>query len=379
MIARCGPTKQSVRDLVICLAAAVLASVALCAYRPENFRPEEAALGAETRPATEVWDGIPITLTSIEMLRTNEPLLVSERHRNPGRPMAVWLGNSQLHTINQYARGDHLAPYWLAKALSASCPVLPLGLSLPNASLQEHLIMGRWALDRLPADIVVLPVVFDDLRETGLRDEFSLLLHADLRRTLEKDETSRVLLERFGQEKASGEAPSHDPLADFVHGPVEQWFDKSFSAVVPLWKDRAALRAQILLHLYHSRNALFGIKSSTVRRMIPQRKELNERALKALLGAASSRGVPLVLYVAPIRHDVPIPYDEREYRQFIVDLEDLAGRFGATFLNLEALVPAGEWGHYQGDNIDFMHFRGSGHRRLADAIAPVVSQALGCR
>jgi hypothetical protein len=374
-----APSKPGYRDLVLCAIAGVIAALALCGYRPQDSRPDEVALGPEMRPATETWEGIPITLASIDLLRKHEAVVTSARRKEAGRPVVAWLGNSQLHTINQNTPGDHLAPYWLAEALATSCPVLPLGISLPNASLQEHLVVALWAIDRLKVDALILPLVFDDLRETGLRDEFSGLLDPGTRRALADTGIGRELLERFDRERRAGQAAQREPLAEFVHEPLERWLEEAFSNVVPLWGERATFRAQFLLHLYYARNALFGIKSSTIRRVIPQRKELNVSSLTTLLAVASARRIPVVLYVAPIRNDVPLPYDGAEYRKFIGEAGNLAKTSGARFVNLEDLVPASEWGSYHGDDVDFMHFRGAGHRMLAEALAPEVARTIGCR
>jgi hypothetical protein len=45
-------------------------------------------------------------------------------------------------------------------------------------------------------------------------------------------------------------------------------------------------------------------------------------------------------------------------------------------LNLERLVPAHQWGSVRKGDIDFMHFQGSGHKLLADALHPEVQRLL---
>jgi hypothetical protein len=53
----------------------------------------------------------------------------------------LWLGNSQLHYINyinQSRAGGYVAPFWLRKASACPAATILLGVSLPNASLQEH-------------------------------------------------------------------------------------------------------------------------------------------------------------------------------------------------------------------------------------------------
>jgi lysophospholipase L1-like esterase len=92
--------------------------------------------------------------------------------------------------------------------------------------------------------------------------------------------------------------------------------------------------------------------------------------------------VTVLLYVAPIRDDVEIPYDLEEYARFKTEVERLSAAHGAIFLNLETLVPAAFWGMRKSERtgedleIDFMHFQGQGHRLLGEAIAEAVERWL---
>ena len=41
--------------------------------------------------------------------------------------------------------------------------------------------------------------------------------------------------------------------------------------------------------------------------------------------------------------------------------------------------PGDNWGSYTGDDIDFMHFQGAGHRLVAEALLPHVEEMLAGR
>ena len=86
---------------------------------------------------------------------------------DPAKVEAIWLGNPQLHTINQPTPGDALAPQHASEALGYRV----YGLSLNNANLQEQLVVLHWSLARRDSDWLILAVCYDDLREDGLRDE----------------------------------------------------------------------------------------------------------------------------------------------------------------------------------------------------------------
>lgn len=98
-------------------------------------------------------------------------------------------------------------------------------------------------------------------------------------------------------------------------------------------------------------------------------------AVEAQLSEARDKHVPVVAYIAPIRNDVPHPYNSVEYARWKSVGEPLAHKYGATFINHENLVPGGLWGSYHGDDIDFMHFQGTGHQLLAKAVLPYVEAA----
>ena len=77
----------------------------------------------------------------------------------------LWLGNSQLHAINQFKPGDVNAPPILFDRLRARNEYL-VTFSEPNASLQEQLVLFSYLLPRLEPKALILPIVFDDFRES---------------------------------------------------------------------------------------------------------------------------------------------------------------------------------------------------------------------
>ena len=106
-------------------------------------------------------------------------------------------------------------------------------------------------------------------------------------------------------------------------------------------------------------------------------------AVETLLESAAEAGIQVLVYVVPLRSDLEIPYDVDEYRSFKRELAGLANLHGATFADLDMLVPAEHWGEKLSTSlagqaeIDFMHFRGAGHRLLARALDDLLAdQAL---
>ncbi|RPI42580.1 MAG: hypothetical protein EHM59_17510 [Betaproteobacteria bacterium] len=357
------------------LLAVVIAALALHVYGNRRIVAEDFALGAENFHGHEDWNGTRFTASSpkeIAALLRELPAASS----TPRPATVLWLGNSQLHAVNQFKAGDHLAPYWLRKDWPCPDCLLPLGVSLPNASLQEFLVLYHAASTRVAIDAVIVAAVFDDLREDGLRPELDALLTEELRQRLQASEVGRGILERTAQASGATRSAENVGLEGFVQKTFEDRLTAGLGAVWPLWEKRPELRAHLLTDLYYLRNHALGIKATSVRPMIAPRLERNMRALEALLSDCRARGIPVVVYIAPIRHDLPLPYDAREYSAWKTRLQTLVHEHHARLLNLESLVPPQYWGTQQGDQIDFMHFQGSGHRLVAEALNPVLRRML---
>ena len=142
-----------------------------------------------------------------------------------------------------------------------------------------------------------------------------------------------------------------------------------------IWAERADARGKVFLLLYRARNTLLGIKPTSARKIIPASFADNWAALGAILDLADRSGITVYVYVAPIRSDVPIPYDEMQYKSLKSRLfGELAHRANVRVANLENAVPNQYWGTKQATQLggqpeyDFMHFQSEGHRFLALAL-----------
>ncbi len=355
--------------------AAVIALVSLYAYSRKDIRAEDLVLGKGNFHGFETWSGLVFTGSSVERISS-----VVKRHAAApplpdakSRQFMAWFGNSQLHDINQFKEGDHLAPYWLRQM--ASCPdcLVPLGLSLPNANFQEFFLLSQFLSRNVPIRALLLEVVFDDLREDGLRDDFSQILSAELRGDVGRFPVGQEILDLFdSQSNKSAGTQENSGLDGFFQQRIEEALTKELGSIWPLWKYRSQLRGSLLTDLYWLRNWALNIKPTTIRKMIKPRYDKNMLALEAILSDFGRKGIPVVMYVAPIRQDHPLPYDVIQYNQWKEELETLAVSYSAKLVNLEKLVPNQMWGTSHEDNLDFMHFQGGGHKLLAEALFPIV-------
>lgn len=154
---------------------------------------EDAALGTETQTVIGTLSGDRIHCFSmVDGAECLEPALAR------GLPRQVlWLGNSQLHAVNPLRDGDTLASVQLTRALRALDTEL-LTFSQPNANLQEHLILFETLAGRLELDLLLLPVVFDDTREAGIRQDIrENMSDQDVVARLSRSEIGRELLSRL--------------------------------------------------------------------------------------------------------------------------------------------------------------------------------------
>jgi len=291
--------------------------------------------------------------------------------RKRGAPgEVVWLGNSQLHAINQFKVGERSAASQLFDHLKADGRDL-LAFSQPNANLQEHAVVFAAALEQLKVEALLLPVVMDDTREDGVRETLRNMLHSPGVAARLGRYPSGVTLLKLNKTSGDGRETGaiRQTLQERMEGSATAWLD----AHATFWAARKEVRGDVFLALYGLRNTVFGIRPDSVRRVIPSRYADNMGALELILAMAQAEHVPVRLYIAPIRQDAKLPYDMGQYGQFKSELASLAQKYKTTLLNWEALVPAEHWGSKDATSlggaveIDYMHFRADGHALLAEA------------
>lgn len=360
--------------------AVAMALIALHIYNLSSIDPERFGIDATVMLSRESWNGRYYTASTVEWIKS----LVADYQKHPIEAQAgckpftmLWLGNSQLHFVNQAKVGDHVSPYWLRNSLDCPSTTVPLGVSLPNANLQEHYVLEKYVTDRVPVRLILLAVCFDKLRGDGLRPEFASMLDQRDRAVLSKDSIGREIVQIAQKEWKGQDAGGEQAgLTGFAQKGVEDRLNAGLEKLSPLWADREKMRLLAFVDLYHLRNAILGIKGTTVRKSIPGRRQRNMRALEALLSDARERGIRTIMYIQPIRQDLPIPYDRSEYEDWKRELSALAPKYGATLLNFETLVPGSDWGVADTTvGVDFMHFRNQGHKLVATALLPYVRAA----
>ena len=371
------PDRDGRAEFIALLAAAVLAALGLkLAGTGEQTNFEDAALSRESTAGYASVDGRPIHCKDGSDV---DICLAGSKARGAVRS-ALWLGNSQVHAVNQQKTGETNAPPILFKLLSARGLDL-ITLTQPNANLEEHYVLFEYVRHHAPIRVLILPAVFDDMREEGLREDVAILT---------KDQETRVALGKTAigaallrsATAAGGENVDTKGISGTPQEKMESAVNTWLAGHSELWASRPELRGRFLLSLFFARNMTFGIKPTTKRKVIRGRYEANFSALKATLQAAKEDGIKAILYIAPLRGGVEIPYERSEYEKFKLDVARIASSYGARFANLETLVPDDLWGMKantglgEGEELDFMHFQAAGHTLLTTRLDALVAEAL---
>lgn len=292
----------------------------------------------------------------------------------------LWLGNSQLAAVNRIRAGDRNAPTILHDAVLTRGSFV-VTYQMPNANLIEHLLTIEAVLPDYRPAAIMLPVTYDDLRETGVRADVAAFLTdtPDLRARLSASGYGRAALAQMTGAAGGPADPHRDPKS--IRPIVEDALVAALEERSSLWQKRAQLRGMLGFAIHTLRNRMLGINSQTKRAVSPALYRERMAMLSAHVASLRARGVDVLLYVPPYRQDVSGPYVDADYQRFKQELQGIASANGARFVDIDAIVPGPEWGMVT-DNLfgfrefDFMHFTGRGHQRLAGALNQEL-QAMG--
>lgn len=345
--------------LLVSILSAYFILIYLTASIAEKKDPNKFALGDNNQEAFALYNNHPIhcmDMTDINMCL--ESLIFYNKSKN-----ILWLGNSQLHVINEKKNDDKNAALMLFEKLFDK-DIFLLTMSQPNANLQEHFILFEYLNQIIDIDILILPIVFDDLRETNIRDNLLQILDIEkINNSIKKSKIGNKIIS-----KTNNNINNLDNL--LINTPqkkTEDFLEKKLSNYSKVWEKRDLIRVKLWQFLYNLRNKIFNINPQSIRSVIPQRYLDNISALKTILKKSKDQNIKVLLYVTPLRSDVVIPYDELEYKKFKNDIFKLSEMKNVKFLNFENIVPGKFWGFKKNNDekeLDFMHFKVEGHKIL---------------
>jgi hypothetical protein len=298
-------------------------------------------------------------------------------YKRAGTPPAVlWLGNSQLSGVNRFTLGEKSAPEVLHEAMRGRGRyVVTYGFG--GATLFEHAIVFESVVPRYNLETIVLPVVFNNFRDSAVREK-ALSYLADPR-TRQRIAASPLAgsLQPYMETRSSEQTP--DAQVESFALRFERFLNSELSKIWTLWdKPRSSLRTLVNYAYHMGRQRALGINAQTKRSVISGTYPARLRVFRELLQSARKSNLQVVVYIPPYRGDVEGPYIKSEYIRFKTDIESIANQEMAHFHNIESLVPGTEWGMIE-DYVfgfvdhDFMHFAAGGHVRLANAVEKMLS------
>jgi hypothetical protein len=347
---------------------------------------DELALGTETVTYLAVdAQGKAIHLQKTDLIESDG--FVKAWKARGSKPVTLFLGNSQTHSINQQKESEVNYVELLHKSrLNLGTDIMCI--SIPNAGLQEFYLIYDYWKKILPIKCLIVPVFMDDMREDGIRDYYfadliagkyqisdtSILISKKINRELQAFWSAQQQVVQTNDTQTKQVVTFQEVSESFLNGHLERY---------QVWANRPNLRGEFFNWLYKLRNSVFGIKASTVRRMIPQRYTDNMEALRAIMKASTSQGKKVIVYIPPIRYDVKLPYDSTQYISFKKEIETLANSFPdkmVVYKNFESIISGDLWGYKAATNlnakreIDYMHCKFKGHQILADSLDKALDQ-----
>lgn len=353
----------------------ILLGIGILYYYQNNSlrKADDIGLGVGTAAYFPVFDNYPIHINDTRLTDT----LIAGWKKRGSKPLYLWMGNSQLHGVNQYKDGNKNCTEFLFNSLQPFNTEV-FGISYPNANLQEFLVSVLYYSKKMPVKTIVLPVFYDDMREDGIRDMINTKPVVEF---IKKDSVLFAVIPgiksllREDTATAALSADDYAGIKETTQDVSERYLNRRMENAWDIWKSRPDFRGNLFNELYILRNLLMGINPSTQRKMIPGRFNDNYIALKVILAYCSQNKIAMLIYIPPIRNDVPIPYDKQAYEDFKTKVAVDCKNAGANFLNLENIIPNKLWGMKASTNsfsgkgeVDFMHFQEAGHRIIADTI-----------
>lgn len=353
----------------------ILAGLLLSLFiRKKETKFEELALGKYTSSCYAMFNGQRLHGGFLNQL----PEIQSGVDKRGLSKRVLWLGNSQLHGINQFKKGQNNSVYYLFRYIFPINWDL-IAFSIPNGNLAEFYILFEYIRNKIPVNILVLPVVFDDMRNDSIRsDLITAVPHKLIKTNFTKTKTGGIPATENEKILVPGSPDDMAGLKDTIQEKVEKILNKWMAKNFLLWNLRKQARGSFFTFLYRLRNSVFNISAQTKRPMIKGRYELNLTSLKSILESAKNNGIKVLVYNVPIRHDVEIPYIITQYEKFKKDIEKVVKENEGVFVNLENVVPTAFWGRKGstgikgGGELDFMHFKEKGHIIVARNIYKIL-------
>ena len=337
----------------------------------KNFKAEDAALGVDTVAINDHWNDYSLTPSFFDTV-TKE---------TSNKKLALILGASQLHSINEYVQGQHLAvTYANQSSQSRNSSVRYMQLTQPNGSF--HDLLGLYLCYKKPGvkqpKLLIVALVYDDLIE-DLKDTVAECLpsaNPKLQKVAGKGYEQLYELRKAYEKKIKDEKTAKQAevaaldyslsAQDKLERGISNFLEKNWEA----YRYRGNLYSKVVYELYSF--ALYYISGLSKRRgpTAPENlKQWNLEALYSLIRIAKADGSKVLIYRQPHRPgEVPFYHDRAEYDRFYSELEAYAALEGVLITDFETIVSQDLWGMNGWNFPDVFHFKNRGHEILGKAL-----------
>ena len=323
------------------------------------------------------------TVNSFETLNANrissdsanldKVLETFRRYSKSGAKIALWLGASQLHAINNKKAGQYTA-VWHANKLAEQrgSSLRYLQISNPNGNLHE-MLCSYLALTQkgLIPDIVVVAFTYDDLKEPGIRRSAYSSLKLLSASEIELLGKAGVHIQEYQlqtQEMKNKAPVTRNATTNTPQQHLEQFLVDKLEAHWPAYRHRATLKSWLTASWKVPITSLAFRLGKRRKTYIPQSMvDWQEPALDALIRSAQKDETKVLVYKAPHRpsKDAEFYHDRKEFDRYHQKLEKKLSGNGVYWVDLESIVPSQYWGKTNDGAPDVFHFQEEGHTRLA--------------
>lgn len=329
----------------------------------KDFKPSEFGLGKFTHSFTNRFESEQISGFTEDADTLVQSLSTFEKQ---GKQTYLWLGASQIHSINKPQPGDRLAVTVAnATAQSKGSQRRFVQLSEPNANLHELWALLHHTNERAKLNGVVLAMTYDDLNEYGIRDSVLPLYKTAPVDESQIDESRVAIGESELDARDTPQAWLEDLLVDWIEGGFEPFQKRSLI--------RSYIEASFKLGIVR---LAFAVTKRGQIKIKPKRQAWNEEALDRIISYLQKTSVPLVIYKAPHQPGlVPFYHPRKAYDDYFKNLETrIASLDGVTYLDLETIVGQEHWGLSATMQPDVFHFTAHGHQLLGKAMDDAIEQ-----
>lgn len=342
-------------------------------YFSGSFKADEVGLGRNTTSHIARFNGrrlsgIAQAVDSVEYFMKQDQAAKTSR-------IALWMGNSQLHSINHYAEGNHLAvEYVNMKLEKENEKMIAYQFSSPHLNLIEELLfVSEIHAKGIHPDLLIIPVTYRSFHFSTVRNELKNLTGYKQIEAIAQDQVLRNLYRYEKESDERGKLASKE----------KTWQDRSEDAInnflttyIPLYGYRENTKSFIsffplqVIHFFSDKTKDLNVKGKD------ETVALNKKALTALLDYARDHNMKVILYQVPHPQDPSFFfYNKEAYQAFFSDIQNISKTYSnVTFLDLSHIVPLDLWGMSNDGYKDTYHFRDRGHQLLGDTIATTIKK-----